>query len=290
MEIKKGAMSEWKPVSDLTIVQEDISNFGYNMDYIKVHKLDKIKRPHWSSSSMINYYEPLEVMVENGSIYYRENENYEREELPEAFETQFGTFNNHNRGEFYSWLGKDDYEGLTEKEREQHRSFGRSDYYIKGNFCDMFDCGDYSYAISNLMHMCLGEFKIVRIDKSLNAVTMYDNSYEDGLNSFEYLGRFDNGIGWTVIFSGSIWPDNRHPNKEERYRTILLQIDHRGNCDIGCELDVAISSANSLATVRNLVYFGHNKMITRLDLVSGEIVYLTNKNDEELAALEKWKW
>ena len=283
-------MSEWKPVSELTIVQEDISNFGYNMDYIKEHKLNKIKRPHWCSSSMINYYELLEVMAENGSIFYRVNVNYVRKELPEAFETQFGPFNNHNRGEFYSWLGKGNYEGLTEKERELHMSFGRSDFYVEGNFCDMFDCGDYTYAISNLMHMCLGDFKIVRIDKSLNAVTLYDNSYEDGLNSFEYLGRFDNGCGWTVIFSGSFWPDNKHPNKEERYRTILLQIDRRGNCDIGCELDVVISSTNSLATVGNLVYFGHNKMITRLDIVSGEIVYLTNKNDEELAALEKWKW
>lgn len=33
------------------------------------------------------------------------------------------------------------------------------DYLVDGNYCDMFDCGEYCYAISNLMHLGLGEFK-----------------------------------------------------------------------------------------------------------------------------------
>ena len=65
----------------------------------------------------------------------------------------------------------------------------------------MFDCGQYTYAVSELQHMAVRRFKIVRIDKDLE------------------------------------------------------------------------------------VYFGHNKMVTRLDINTGEFAYFTNKSDEELAAL-----
>lgn len=38
-------------------------------------------------------------------------------------------------------------------------------------------------------------------------------------------------------------------------------------------------------TLGDYVYFGRNKMITRLDINTGELKYYTNKNDEEMAAL-----
>lgn len=35
------------------------------------------------------------------------------------------------------------------------------------------------------------------------------------------------------------------------------------------------------------VYFGQNKMVTRLNLTAGEVEYYTDKSDEELAVLVK---
>ena len=38
-----------------------------------------------------------------------------------------------------------------------------------------------------------------------------------------------------------------------------------------------------------IVYFGQNKMVTRLNVENGEVAYFTNKSDEELDALVEWK-
>ena len=143
---KNGYTSEWKPISELRPVERDISDFGYKKEYIEAHGLNETKVSHWSSSftGIVNYFEPIEVRLKNGAVYFRLNENHIHMEEPVFFDTQFGRFNNHNRGEFHSWLGKDGYEGLPEKEREINALFGRSDYFIEGNFCDMFDCGNYS--------------------------------------------------------------------------------------------------------------------------------------------------
>lgn len=231
------------------------------------------------------YFEPLEVKTDGNEILWRYNENHTHMEATEEFETQFGTFNNHNHGEFTSWLGRDNYDGLPEKEKEINSLFGRGDYFIEGNYCDMFDCGEYSYAISNLMHMGLGTFKIIRIDKNLETVTMYENYRDNDHTRLEYAGHFQNTEGYVVITSGSRELKNEGDRREHQDITILFQIDRSGNCIKSSEWNFSISSANSMVALGDYVYFGQNKMITRLNIHSGETTFFTNKTDEEIAAL-----
>lgn len=249
--------SKWRPFSELRLVQSDISCLGYNKKYIEEHGLSEMES--FYGGNMITgvecYYEPLEVKTEGNEILWRHNENYIFEGAPEKFETQLGTFNNHNHGEFESWLSRDD-------------------FYIDGNFSDMFDCGEYSYAISSLMHRGCGTFKIIRIDKNLEALTMYKNY--DGIG---YIGRFRNSEGYAIIASGS-----KVTRREEI--TILLQIDRSGNCTINQEWNFWLSSVNSIVVSGNYAFFGQNKMITRLDVKTGDINYFTNKTDKEVASLE----
>lgn len=279
--------TEWRPISELKLIDKDISSFGYPIDFIKANKLHRKKSPHVSrSTGQISFYELLEVRERNGQVYFRENNNYERLEKPKKFETQFGAFNNHNRGEFFSWLGKDDYKGLPEEERKLRERFGQGDLFIEGNYCDMFDCGEYVYAISNSMHMRLGSFKIVRIDKYLNTAVMFDTSSGTIITSLKYLYHCQVGNGHIIIASGSE-ESNRGLSGERKYHdiTFVFYIDIDGQCDISHEWDFRISSSNSEVKVGDYVYFGQNKMITRLDINTGELKYFTNKNDEELAAL-----
>lgn len=279
--------SEWKPFSELRSVQRNISGLGYNKDYIEEHDLNETKIFHWSNmvTGVMCYFEPLEVRTDGNEILWRYNENHTHVEAPEEFETQFGTFNNHNHGEFTSWLGRDNYDGLPEKEKEINSLFGRGDYFIEGNYCDMFDCGEYSYAISNLMHMGLGTFKIIRIDKNLETVTMYENYRDNDHTRLEYVGRFQNTEGYVVITSGSRELKNEGDRREHQDITILFQIDRSGNCIKSSEWNFSISSANSMVALGDYVYFGQNKMITRLNIHSGETTFFTNKTDEEIAAL-----
>ncbi len=270
--------SEWKPFSELRPIQENISGLGYNKEYIEEHKLNETKIFHCSNliTGVMNYFEPLEVMVEGNEIFWRYNENAVLVGAPEVFETQFGTFNNHNHGEFTSWLGKDDYVGLPDKERERNRLFGRDDFFIEGNYCDMFDSGEYTYAVSNLMHLGIGVFKIVRIDKNLEAVIMYENYRNNDHTRLEYAGRFKNPAGYGIIAGGSREVDRKENKSKFQKITILFQIDGNGNCVNSSEWNLSISSSNSMAAVGDYVYFGQNKMVTRLNVLTGETAFFTN--------------
>ncbi len=284
------AIFEWRPVSELRQVEENISSFGYVKEFIDEHKLHEKKSPHVTNgiTGQVNFFEPIELKENSSIIFYRENDNYIQMDKPEKFDTQYGTFNNHNNGEFTSWLGKDNYDGLPEKDKKIHHLLGRGDFYIEGNFCDMFDCGEYTYAVSNLMHMGLGRFKIVRIDRNLESTILYDNSSFDEWTCLEYDGRFKNENGFVIIASGFLKLERGQDEKRNfQDKTLLFQIDNNGNCSISQEWEIKISSPNSMAVLGSYVYFGQNKMVTRLNLTSGELAYFTNKNNEELAVLKK---
>ncbi len=286
----KGVISEWRPVSELRKIEQNISGFGYIKEFIDEHRLHERKSPHCSNviTGQVDFFEPIEVKEDNGTIFYRENENHIHMDVPKIFETQYGTFNNHNNGEFSSWLEKDDPNGLPEKDKELYPFFGRDDFNIEGNFCDMFDCGKYTYAVSNLMHMGLGLFKIIRIGQDLEIVVMYDNSFLNSRTCLEYGGRFKTENGYVLIASGYTELECGQDEKRNfQHKTFLFQIDNDGNCGISQEWKVQISSPNSIAVVDDYAYFGQNKVVTRLNLITGELIYFTNKNDEELAALKK---
>jgi len=280
-------ISEWRPVSELKQVGENISAFGYVKEYIDEHRLQDKKQRHCSNeiTGLVDFFEPLEVKRNGNVIFYRENNNHIRMDKPEVFETQYGIFNNHNNGEFTSWLDKSDYSRLPKKDKAIHRIFERGDFWLEGNFCDMFDCGKFTYAISNLMHMGLGNFKIVRLDQELNSVVIYDNSFKIW-SCLQYEVRYKMDNSYIIIASGFTESDRgRHEKRKLQNRTLMFQVDEGGNCDIIREWKIKISSSNSLAVLGDYAYFGQNKMITRLNFTSGELAYYTNKSDEELAAL-----
>lgn len=277
-------ISNWKPVSELKTIEKDISSFGYNKEFVDKYKLNEKKKSNSHSfiSGKTCFEEYLEVKQKNGEFYYRENGNLTFMEIPTLFETQFGAFKNHNNGEFFSWLGRDDYNNLSYKDKEMHQFSSLNDFYIEGNFCDMFDCGNYSYAISNLLHMGLGNFKIVRIDEKLKNDVIFDNNCFGGWSPFEYVGRYKNEIGYILVFSGLIQIES----KKHQERIIFYQIDTKGNYKIKA-FDFIIPHTRSIATLGDIVLFGHNKMVTRVNVSTGELTYLTNKNEEELAELSE---
>lgn len=281
-------VSEWNPMSSLRPASNDISGYAYSKEYINSHRLSDFKFPHASNgiTGQVNYFEPLEVKIIDDELYYRVNEAHFNMTMPDYFETQFGVFNNHNHGEFMSWLGKHDYSGLPEKDAEMHRLFEQDDFFIEGNYCDMFDCGNYSYAISNLMHMAVGWFKIVRIDNRLDTLELFNNRHFKGWTCLEYAGRFKNDLGHIIIASGFSETEQGTDGKRVfQDKTILFQIETNGTCNISKEWGFSLSHANSMVYKDGSIYIGQNKMVTRLNVLTGERIFLTNKTDEELAAL-----
>lgn len=284
---KKRTMSDWKTFSELRPIHQDISELGYKKEYIEKNNLSEIKYFNWSNSvtGVVCYYEPLEVMAEGDKIFWRYNENHVHRDIPEVFVTRFGTFNNHNHGEFTSWLEIDEDVVRTKRGKKINNLFRRNDFSVEGNYCDMFDCGEYVYAVSNLMHMGMGDFKMIRIDKNLGVVTVYENYSNADHMQLEYQGRYKNADGYGVVVSGICELENFGGKSEIQDVTILFQIDENGNCYISNEWDGYISSSNSMVTDENYIYFGQNKMITRLNILTGDMDFFTNKTCEEMAAL-----
>ena len=274
----------WQDFSDLNQIDYDISEYGYSKEYIELYSL--LKRYHYRSMTpaKVNLAEPIEVIKKKGRILWRNNETYQRTKEPEMFLTQNGRFLNHNHGEFRSWLEIAD-EG---SDKHKTRLFDGTIKSIEGNFCDMFDCGKFSFAISNCTHMGLGYFSIIRISEDLEIKTVYTNKHLTNRPSFTYAGRFRNSIGWGIIASGFIFPDVWQL-REGIFEKItqVFQIDEEGKCSVLKKWDVQISDSNSVAFLDNYAYFGQNRMVTRFNLETGEMSFFTNKSEEELSVLSK---
>ena len=133
--------------------------------------------------------------------------------------------------------------------------------------------------------MSVGDFKVVRIDRDLTVVTLYNNAQEEGYPGLEYLGRIEKGEGQVLIASGSTRPSRSHLEIPFQEKTKLFQIDKYGRCAIIRNWNMRITSSNGVAEAAGFLYFGQNKMVTRINMDTGETVFFTNKNEEELAAL-----
>jgi hypothetical protein len=273
--MKKTMINKWRPVSELRPIEKDISNLGYKKHFADVHELAKDKYKVWSSmnNGTACFYEPLELKEENGELFYRENAETEFAEEIESFETQLGTVENHDCGEFDSWIEIQN-EGKKLK--------------IEGNYCDMFDCGEYVYAVSNFMHMGLGTFKITRIGRDYEATELFNNDWHALSDEYqgtrlEYVGRFNEEYGYILIASGQ----KKEEAPEERNVTFLFRFDENGDYCVYKELDFYMPACVSLIEQGENMYFGCNKMLIRLNAKTGELLYYTNKSDEEIAALEK---
>lgn len=279
-------VSEWKPITELKSVEEDISSFGYDKEYIRLSKIDKRKDLHGVRclTGQTCFFEPLEIKVVDGQIFYRENDTHVHREVPKTFETQLGVFINENNGEFPSWLEKAD----TDVESKEGNA---SQFCINGRFCDMFDYGRFSYAISNLLHGGCWVVEIFRIDERLDVVELYHSAHDKPWKHYEYDGRYEDEKGINIIFSG-FYDHNTEPGlrNDFRDRTMLYQIDRDGDGKIIKEWeDIKISSPNSMVVIGDIAYFGQNKMVTCFNINTGEMQYLTHKDDEALSALSKMK-
>ena len=248
-ELSGNNRPDWKPVSELTVIDKDISENAS--------------------------YEPLEVKLKNGVVCFRESNRPMYVDSPKTFKTQFGVFNNHDNGEFHSWLGKGDKdipEGILD-----NALFPIEEFSVEGNYCDMFDCGDYAIAVSNLRHMASGEFNVIRIDRQLEVKTLFENEniFADDHIEYEYLGRYHNENGYYLIISGySFIRDNKGDIDGTKYKTLLLTINPKAELSVEKEWNFKISSSNSIVAAGNDVYFGQNRMITRLNIENGDITYM----------------
>ncbi|WP_026528650.1 hypothetical protein [Butyrivibrio sp. VCD2006] len=254
-------ISEWKPLFELRPIEQNISDMGYKRD-------------------------PIEVTVRENEIWWRINQERFFMPVPPFFDTRIGFFNNYNHGEFFSGIKRtertDPFEDVSDYSENTETS-----KIIEGNYCLMFDSGSYAIAVSNLMHMGLGLFKIIRIDENLTIEVLYDNDTFEHHTHLEYAGSFKRGNDWYVIGRGL----KQFVKSDDGFSTafddsLLFKISENGEFKIIKSWKMDISSPNSYVVVGNHIYYGQNHMVTRLDLLTGKTDYFTNKSDSEIRELQ----
>lgn len=288
---QNGYVSDWKPVSVLKQIDHSIADLGYSIEYARASGLEAEKEASWTSyqpEERVCYFEPLEVKEENGIVWFRENDSipYVEAREPESFQTQFGTFRNHNNGEFMSWMEWEDPDHPVTDVFDMGRFAPRGDNAVDGNFCDMFDCGPYAFAISNLMHLGSGSFSVIRFDGTLETKEVFANGKES-FSCLEYLGRYRDDDGFVIIASGSeCSAPELFAYDAMQPKTFLLRLSRDGKCTVLRECDFRLSSSTGLLLADGCVWVGQNKMVSCLDPSSGEVKYYTHKSDDALAALK----
>lgn len=145
----------WKDFSTLRKIDADLSWGRCSREYaLEHHWFDKLKtRSENGDGSLIVFSDPYEVKLQEGRVMYRESYDFDHES-PEFFDTQFGRFKNYDYGEFGGHLQ-------------------RKKFKLGGNFVDVFDFGDYVYAVSNLMHLSLGIFALHQINKKRKSTCLF---------------------------------------------------------------------------------------------------------------------
>ncbi len=268
---------DWRPISELNQCNDDISEYGYSKEYIEHHsELEEKDFLEWCyNTNRTSFSEPVEVMEKDDVVYYRENPNHYNRPISEVFKTQLCIFDNHNRGEFGGHLER-------HVEEAEDREF-TEEWPLIDNICDMFDCGNYTYAIGNKMHGWIGVFRIYRIDKEFHYTTVYSTIEGNRfVRRLEYVGSYEKNGNYYVMASGYKESD------KSRYTdglTVLLKIEKTGDCKVLCEWDKKLSHTNSFAIAGSYGYLGQNKMVTKIDLISGETIFMTTKSNAEIAEL-----
>jgi len=287
----KGFISEWMPVSKLRPVEADISDCYYPDEYAEAKGPNKKKCTKCvNCEGYFCYHEALEVKLQGMSVLFRQNDALRPAKPQERFETQVGSFRNNSLYECVDWLSFPIM--MSENQNEAFKISAQNHRCdmpcIPGKFQDMFDCGAYTFAVESYQYRGSAIFSLIRIDRNAMVIPIYRSPV--GFHSVpEYIGKYRDGDGYVVIASGYNCPGFESGDGNTRVKifhpkTLLFRMSPDGCCKNYGEWDIRISPAYNFVVAKRHVWFGQNKMVTRLDLDTGELKYFTNMTDEEMEA------
>ena len=259
----------WYTLDTLHKIDKDIAEYGYKESYANKYGLDDNQTNLWGSSEsgVRNISEPIKIKLHNGKVMWKSLPDYNwLGEERKTFKTQLGVFDNEDRGEFGGSL----------------YIHGRKKSLIDGNFCDMFDFGEYTYAISNLLHLWSGTLKIVRLDKNLGIKILFNNEFQVyNFTSYEYLGHtIIDDVCYIIASGNQEYRENGRQMFKEK--TVVFKVDINGNFDVFKEFNFTLSYVTSLCMLNNCIYFGRNREVTKLNLETGVLEHYTHKDEEAL--------
>lgn len=253
--------SSWKSINELRETTIDISGCSYSLKYAKKHNLiEKKHSEHFGENPSMWIPEPIEVAVNNNSeILYRTKEVgtwYEKQK--ERFNTSLGTFISHDYGEFGGEL-------ITPKGN------------LRGNFVEVFECDNTTYAIDSCNHMGVGHINIYSFSKDLKAAELYSSEKHNDDNVLQWIsfkGLFLSDKFAYILASGDINYDYLNENSNWVKKSYLLKL-RDGKIVEQIEFDYGLSNVENIVVEGNKLIVGMDKIVAIIDLYTKEFKSFT---------------
>lgn len=238
----------WHNISELKNISKNISGSGYTFNYAKKHNLYELGL-HFTYIPIKSVWtpEPIEISKnEEGEIFYRcidaKRDIYTY--LPEAeFDTRLGKFISCNKGEFGGYL-------TTPKDT------------IQGNFINVFDFRNKTYAIDSLSHLACAHSKVYEFSD--------DFSWKEVcfLSGYIFKAIYFGDTSAFLLFSGF---NGEFQSKEKSY---MFEISDNG-FSLKAEFDSFYNYVNNMIIHNDKMILGMDKIVCIVNIETKEESYLT---------------
>lgn len=188
---------EWKSISKLRKVDMNYSGMPYSYEYAKeTGLLQSFYSEQLGDIHTVGIHEGIEICWDAGlGVLYRELENGRRKcNDKEVFVTQFGKFQNYDRGEFGG-------EMITP-----------AGIRVNGNFKTVVDHKKKVFAVDSMHHFGAGHFRLLEFTGAKRYRELYattDAWADEEQERLEYGALFAAGNALYFILSGYVWREQR---------------------------------------------------------------------------------
>lgn len=266
-------MSEkWNSFRDLRKVETNYSGMCYSYEFAKESGMLPYRYSEsYGEVHTVGVREELEITYDaDTGILYKISGTVQSGGCKETFDTQFGVFQNDNRGEFGGQM-------ITS-----------SGVCVNGNFREVVNHKKKVYAIDSRNHLGLAHFRLLEFAGAKEYRVLYHTKdfLEDmeSCEDLQYGALYDTGEALFIVISGHISQKNKHRGYVACTKILKVKDSQVFELVI---LKEALCWVKNLIVVENVAYVSMDKMIMRIDLDTGSVEYYTHISDlAELDLLE----
>lgn len=265
--------TDWNPITKLRKTSIGISGGVYSWKYAEVNGLtEKAMSLYYDKNPSMWIPEPIEVAMDDyGNIVYRFKQiNGWYEEKKKEFVTSRGKFVSHNHGEFGGWL---DTPGGT----------------LRGNFVEVFECGNRIYAIDSLDHMGFGRVRIYTFSDDFKEEELYsenDSVLKGSTGNISFRALYSNNYAAWILVSGDYDYGCTGKIRRMREKSYFLEISEKG-VTVKAEFGRDFFWVKNMVVQGNHMFLGMDKVVADVNIEDKRITAYTPVSLEAEADIRK---
>lgn len=252
----------WKNINELRKVDANYSGMRYSVEYAEEAGVLPYRYcERFGEIHSVGICEEIELCIDDKEVRFRECEIAHKDRSAKImFDTQFGVFQNDNRGEFGGSM------------------LSPAGICVHGNFREVVNHKKRVYAIDSMNHLGLVHFRLLEFAGAKRYREIYStiNDLKDLFHRecLQYGALFDDEDALYFVISGFV------VDKEDEYigHSKLLRV-YNSKVEEIYSVNESFCWINSLVVILNKAYVSMDKMVVCIDLEAGSLEYLTNLSE-----------